>query len=409
MARHTRAPKLENRTKRLELPVRRKPYFVAVAPRIAVGYRRNRGTGVWVVRAADGHGGNWTKAFAGADDHEEANGESVLTYWQAQDRARAIARAGENTGDRPATVAVAIAAYEGDLHARGGDIENASRVRFNLPDTLGAKTVSLLTAGELRRWRDGLVKRGMAPASADRTARALKAALNLAATDDPRIGNAAAWRTGLARLPDTEKSRNIILSDDQVRAVVGATYAIDRAFGRLVELAAVTGARASQLLRLQVGDLQNGQAPRLMLPSSRKGRRRSVERKPLPIPTSLAAALQEAAGDRADNEPLLIRGDGSRWTAIDLVLFRRGAAQVGLDSGVTPYALRHSSIVRSLLAGVPVRVVASFHDTSVAMLEKTYSRHIVGDPSDAIVRRGLLDMGAPPVGNVVPLAREGLK
>jgi integrase len=404
MARHTRAPKLENRSSRLKLPVRRKPYFIAVAPRIGLGYRRNQGTGVWVVRAADGHGSNWIKAFAGADDHEESNSETVLNFWQAQDRARAIARRGESTG-RPVTVAEALDAYEGDLRARGADTVNASRVRANLPDTLGAKVVALLTAKELRHWRDGLVKHGMQPASADRTARALKAALNLAATDDPRIGNAAAWRTGLSRLPDAERSRNVILPDESVRAVIGAAYEIGRAFGLLVEIAAVTGARASQLLRLQVGDLQNGQAPRLMLPNSRKGRHRRVERKPVPIPTSLAAALQETAGDRAHDAPLLIRDDGSRWRKLDLRLFRQAAAQAGLDSSVTPYALRHSSIVRSLLAGVPARIVASLHDTSVIMLEKTYSRYIIGDPSDAIVRRGLLDMGAPPANNVVPITK----
>jgi hypothetical protein len=54
------------------------------------------------------------------------------------------------------------------------------------------------------------------------------------------------------------------------------------------------------------------------------------------------------------------------------------------------YALRHSNIVRQLLAGVPVRVVAVNHDTSVAMLERTYSRHI-GDHADALVRAALLD------------------
>ena len=37
---------------------------------------------------------------------------------------------------------------------------------------------------------------------------------------------------------------------------------------------------------------------------------------------------------------------------------------------MTAYALRHSSIIRALLAGVPVRVVAVNHDTSVTMLER---------------------------------------
>ena len=71
--------------------------------------------------------------------------------------------------------------------------------------------------------------------------------------------------------------------------------------------------------------------------------------------------------------------------------FTRAVMAAGLDpSIVTFYALRHSSIVRQLLAGVPIRVVAVNHDTSVAMLEMTYSHHI-GDHSDALVRRALLD------------------
>ena len=402
MARKTRAPKIETRTVRLKLPVRRKPYYVTVAPGISLGYRRNQGAGVWVVRASDGHGANWTKRFAVADDHEEANGKSVLTYWAAQDRARAIARRSEST-TRPATVAEALNAYEANLRARGALTGNASRVRGHVPSTLAAKTVSLLGARELRAWRDGLVSRGMAPSAADRTARALKAALNLAVTDDPRITNASAWKVGLARLPDAEKSRNVILDDATVRALIGAAYAVDAAFGLLVEVAATTGARFSQLQRLRVDDVQDGAAPRLMLPGSFKGKRRRSERKPLPIPTALAHALQRHAANRAGEDPLLVRSDGSSWPELDRDMFRSAAEQVGLDASVTPYALRHSSVVRQLLAGVPTRVVAAAHDTSVPMLEKTYSRHIVGDPSDALIRRSLLDMAAPAGPNVVPL------
>jgi len=66
------------------------------------------------------------------------------------------------------------------------------------------------------------------------------------------------------------------------------------------------------------------------------------------------------------------------------------------------YALRHSSIVRQILAGVPIRVVAVNHDTSIAMLERTYSRHI-GDHSDALARVGLLDITEATEKNIVPL------
>jgi hypothetical protein len=63
----------------------------------------------------------------------------------------------------------------------------------------------------------------------------------------------------------------------------------------------------------------------------------------------------------------------------------------GLDPAeVTIYALRHSSIVRQLLANTPIRVVATLHDTSVVMIERTYSKFI-NDHSDSLSRRAQLD------------------
>ena len=67
---------------------------------------------------------------------------------------------------------------------------------------------------------------------------------------------------------------------------------------------------------------------------------------------------------------------------------------------VTLYALRHSSIVRQLLANVPIRIVATLHDTSVKMIERTYSRHIA-EHTDALARRALLDVSQPTANNVI--------
>jgi hypothetical protein len=93
MARHMRSAKLETPTARLRLPVQSKPQgFVNLAPGIALGYRRCRGAGRWIVRAAKGEGSSWQKAFALADDYEPANGDGVLTFFEAQEHARAIAR-----------------------------------------------------------------------------------------------------------------------------------------------------------------------------------------------------------------------------------------------------------------------------------------------------------------------------
>jgi integrase len=254
--------------------------------------------------------------------------------------------------------------------------------------------------------RDAMLAKGSARDTINRTGRALKAALTLAANRDERISNRSAWKIGLAALPNAGAARNVILPDDTVRELIGAAYGIDHAFGLLVEVAAVTGARVSQLARLEVADLQDDRtAPKLAMPSSRKGRGRKIERRPVPIPTSLAARLKAASTGRAADAPLLTRQHGTPWQRSDHHRpFTRAVLAVGLDPAeVTIYALRHSSIVRELLANVPVRVVATKHDTSVSMIESTYSKHIA-DHADALSRRALLDLGTPAGDNVIPLA-----
>src|SRR5207245_1569385 len=66
----TRSSKLESATARRKLANRKKPYFATIAPGIALGYRRNQGAGTWSVRATDGHGTDWIKRIALADDQE---------------------------------------------------------------------------------------------------------------------------------------------------------------------------------------------------------------------------------------------------------------------------------------------------------------------------------------------------
>ena len=397
MARSIRSSKLETRTARLKLAVRKKPYFVSIGPGLSLGYRRNKTAGSWVVRVADGKGANWTQAFAIADDFEDTTGTDVVTFWQAQDRARTAARgdhADEDSGKLP-TVAQVIDRYQADLQVRGGDIYNAERVRVHLPDMLAGKVVSLLTLPrEFRHWRDGLLKKGLAASTVNRTCAAFQAALELAAAQDPRIGNQAAWRAGLTALPDAEQSRNVILPEDAVLKIVAAGYELNHESGLLIEVAAVTGARVSQLARLQVADLQADRCdPRLMMPSARKGRGlKRIERRPVPITAGLASALGQACAGREGEAPLLTKSGGGAWRHSDhRHPFARAVSRAGLDPAeVTIYALRHSSIVRQLLSNTPIRVVAALHDTSVVMIERTYSKFI-SDHSDVLARRALLD------------------
>jgi hypothetical protein len=258
MARKMRSPDLETRTARLKLAVRKKPYTVSIARGIRLAYRRNQGGGVWSVLKADGASGSWLQRFALADDHEDANGSTVMTFWEATDVARKLARGdagiGEVEGGRPASVAEAIAAYERDLKARGGAKKNASVLSFHLPPALMSKPVSLLTAREVRAFRDSLLDKALKRSSVNRFMTAFKACLTLAAEDDERITNRRAWK--ISALRDTSNPRNAILTERQRRDVVKAGYATggDR-FGTLNETLAATGVRPVQARRLTVADL----------------------------------------------------------------------------------------------------------------------------------------------------------
>jgi predicted XRE-type DNA-binding protein len=153
MARRARATKQETRGTRLKLPVSKKPVFVKIGPGLGLGYRRNTTAGTWVVRVADGKGGNWTKAIGAADDFEEADNRTTFDFWQAQERARSVARAAHGDTDRsskPLTVRQVLDRYKADIATRGGDIGNMTRVKAHIPQSLAQKNVSLLTVRDLR-------------------------------------------------------------------------------------------------------------------------------------------------------------------------------------------------------------------------------------------------------------------
>jgi integrase len=402
MARSVRSSPLESRSGRLKLAKRGKPYWVRIDRGLSLGYRRIDTAGPWIVRRATGDGNSWIKNFAHADDFEESNGDDVLSFFQAQAIARTIARDGEAAGGL-ITVAAAIERYATDLATRGGDAKNARTARAHLPPALLGKPVSLLTTRDLRTWRDGLLK-GRAPGTVNRIISTVRAALELASKVDARITNTAAFKAGLEKLRAAGRARNVVLTDEQVRDLVRLAYADSPGFGLLIEVLAVTGARFSQAARLTVADLQDD---RLMMPTSLKGKgvKRS-DRRAVPIPPGLATTLRQAAAGRSGDALLLVRPDGGAWDVNHIRRpFQAVAARAGLDPViVTSYALRHSSITRQLLAGVPIRIVAHVHDTSVPMIEKTYSASI-GDHSDAVLRRALLDIDGPV--KVVPIRGVG--
>jgi integrase len=143
------------------------------------------------------------------------------------------------------------------------------------------------------------------------------------------------------------------------------------------------------------------------MPTSYKGRgEKEKQQVPVPITATLAVLLAELKGDRPDDAPLLRKSDGSRWLEINKSehwnFFRAVAERAGFDPDVTTsYCLRHSSVCRNLLFGVPVTIVARLHDTSAREIEVHYAAYILDVAGDVVSRKGLLRPEAPTTDNVV--------
>ncbi|TJV81544.1 MAG: integrase [Mesorhizobium sp.] len=428
-----RTSKIDSPSKRARLDPRKNPYWGGVSGGrggVSLGYRKPaRGGGVWIAKmVADGH--RVEEKLGSADDDGAPVG--ALTYRAAvtaaldwSKRQYAAAQSAANGSSIP-TVRTAVDNYVAKRKKRsareGGNAEGRLTRHVLSDEEFAALPLAKLRASDLEGWRGRLrisgfveldvdegedVPKPLAPSTVNRLMNDLRAALNDAAERHRRelpAHLAAEVKVGTRAMSVTDDARKQLLSDQQIRSAITAAFEVDEDFGRLVLVAAVTGARHSQMRRLRVGDLQIEKL-RLMMPGSSKGR--SAKARPavsIPITAETLDKLRPALTGREVDEPLL-----ERWAyrSVGPVKWEKdhrrpwGPAyevdnwwvatveRAGVPADTIMYAFRHSSIVRGLKAGLPVRLVAALHDTSSEMIERHYSAFIV-DATEELARRAAL-------------------
>lgn len=399
---------LDSASARLDLPQQKRPHWFRLEKGLFLGYRKSkRGAGSWSVRDANGK-----LAYLGlADDHTDANGGDVLNFKQAKAAAHLVVRPDTNTSEACTLEQALTVEYKNDLFVRGksqaAPITLCRKLKSIAPELLG-RDVNLITE---KQWRDlrtaFIIKKSKV--NWNRASKALCAALALVASSRKSV-----WQKALATVsddrPEHERIDNVVLTEEQVRSWIGAAYTHSHGFGLLLEVLATTGARASQVTRIQVRDVDPGKLV-LWVPKSGKGggkeqHERKLVRYRVLISPGLAQRLVEAGKGLKPTDLLLRRDNGQPWhrqnqTFRAYGLYRehvaRTLAAINLTKAndgqdVTAYALRHTNITRQLLKGIPVRVVAVAHDTSVGEIEKHYSKFIL-DHADDLIRQVLIDYG----------------
>jgi integrase len=412
---------------------------------VHLGYRKGKRAGRWLVRWYVGAQKYQQETIGVADDALDADGDSCLTFEQAKTKAvafvseRKTMQRAEAQGP-VATVRSVVSAYIAARDAREAardDTRSKSDARHRLTkhvlsSPIADRELYRLTESDLTEWRDGLAE-GLAAGTVRRLVNDFKAALNagaakyrgiLPAEVPVIIKSGLASKTATAPVARDKQA----LADADIRRLIEAAKQIDDAdeWGgdllRLVATLAATGARFSQVRRLAVSDVQLAHS-RIMMPVSRKGRGdKNSTHTAIRIGSDVASTLRPAIAGRRSGDVLLERwhhkqvagenGKKPRWERERRAAWSFAAEMArpwqqivkaaGLPADTVPYALRHSSIVRQLRAGLPVRLVAALHDTSTRMIETHYAAAIV-DALDELSAGAVIPLVSEEQSKVVPL------
>ena len=404
MARKVRDKELDSREARGKLKPRGRLYWRTIERGLHLGYRRLRGkAGTWWVRHYLGEQTYEVEPLGAADDLSDADGIAIVSYWQAQTKARErmVSRAQAAAGRAgPFTVADAIADYLGFLETnRKSAVDARARAEAFILPALGNLECVALSTEQIHKWHVGLTKlpprartkRGAKQrhrktagddealrrrrASANWVLTILKAALNRAWRAG-KIASDAAWRR-VEPFENVDAARVRYLTVPEAKRLVNAC---DPELRRLVQAALQTGARYGELAHLQVHDF-NRDSGTIAIRQSKSGKARHI------VLTDEAVALfSELTAGRAGHEPMLRKFAGNPWGPSHQGLpMRQACAHAKISPPISFHTLRHTWASLAVMAGMPLMVVArNLGHADTRMVEKHYGHLAPSYVADAI-------------------------
>jgi site-specific recombinase XerD len=390
MVRKIRDKRLETRTGRFGLEIKKKPVFVSIGRGLSIGYRRTKtADGTWIFRRADGKGGMLTLAIGKADDFNEADGVNYLDFWQAQDKVKEIGLPGRQRLPGSITVRHAFDNYLPSLEGKNPRSARTTKGRLDKHFFPGRERLRVvdLTKTALEAWLASMVKKSgdkeairRSKDSANRVLSMVKAFLNHAKQDEKNgIPSDNAWRL-VKPFRNVAKPREIRFSPEQARRLIANVE--EPEFADVVEGSYLTGARYEEQIGTKIMDFDR--AGRTLHVSGKTGSRDIILQK------SALSHFLRVTKNRSPDDFIYIRPDGSPWKPSHQIRrVKKAIKRAGLDRRGTLYALRHAYISEAIERNTPIIVIAENCGTSVRMIEITYAK-ILKEKA-----RKLIEKGAP--------------
>lgn len=395
VARTLKDAKLDTRSARLRLKVRREPYWRSLSEGLAIGYRRGAKGGTWIARHYSPESGRRYQALGTVDDIVEADGEHVLNFAQAQEAGRrwfaTLARQDRaDAGHGPYSIDKALDDYIADYKRRGGKAlsQLEATIRAHIRPALGTTQVEKLTRRQIEAWHAKLAeaparlrtKRGKGQkhrdaddspdgvrrrrSTANRILTVLKAALNYA-QHSHRADAPERWDS-VKPFRETEAPKIRYLTDDESKRLVLASTGEFRA---LMTAALLTGCRYGELAAMKAGDF-DADARAVYVRFSKGGKARHVH-----LTDEGVRFFKEAREGKNSPALLFPRPDGEPWRQANQ---HRHMIQACGDAEINPavgfHVLRHTYASRLAMRGVPMAVIAQqLGHADTRMTERHYA------------------------------------
>jgi integrase len=439
--------KLESRTSRARLKRGRQPHWQAlVSGSTHLGYQVKQGEpeGRWVLRRYAGDRKYRITGLGRADDAADADGQHVLDFAQAEAKARAmVATPGGGRIER-ITVRRALKIYDDAKRAAGQPVSDPGKTVHILPP-LGDSVVAELTVEILRDWlaalasspaqlrpKAGKIQFRPPPqgeeairrrrATANRIVGLLKAVLNFA-YDAGHVANRDPWGRKFKKFKGVSRARVRYLSIPEAQRLMNAC---DEDFKPMVRAALETGARYSELCRLEVADFnpdsgtvhvrksKSYQERHIVLTDDGQSffRQHCVGRAGDELIFSnvdrVARALEKERGQlrKTGEDPVKANvDDRGEWRVAEQARPMRAAnKRANLKPHCNFHALRHTWASLSVMRGVPLIVVAKNLGHRDTRMVETHYGHLSNDYISDAIRAGAPRYGIrAPDQVVVPL------
>jgi integrase len=443
MAGTVKHARLESPSARERLKRRRQPHWQALEEgKVHLGWQCWKGdpAGRWVLRryigkhksGQDENGRDklvakyriLTLGLADDANGAQADGIKVLNYEQAKDKTLAMVASPKGSKIQRITVRQAMDRYIEFKRSEGKSVADVkSRGTAHILPPLGDLTVSELTAETLRRWlatmaaspaqmrpKKGKVQYRPEPegdeairrrrATANRVLTMLKAILNHA-YDEGHVTHRDAWGRKLKPFPGVDAARIRYLSIAEAKRFLNGC---DPEFRSLARAALETGARYSELARLEVVDF-NPDSSTIAIRKSKTHKARHIH-----LTEEGAAFFKMHCAGRAGPElmfdhaalprqPQADRRNGvsAPWKAAEQARpMRRANERAKLHPPISFHGLRHTWASHAVMNGVPLIVVAqNLGHKDTRMVEKHYGHLAPSFVADAI-RAGAPKFGIEP-------------